>query len=74
MDEILCIYHDPDDVLNEFNCYLPLKSGFVGNPMIYFGKMLKLMQLYNGIWAWSMNLFKYIHQTVRICEEYVVKS
>ena len=42
VDDILCIHHDPDDILNKHNRYVPLK------PM---GTRLKHMQQHNGIWA-----------------------
>ena len=60
VDDILCIHHDPDDVLNKLNGYMLLKPGSVGSPDMYLGTKLKCMQIHNGIWAWSMSLSKYI--------------
>ena len=34
VDEILCIHHNPDDVLKKLNHYLPLKPGSVSSPNI----------------------------------------
>ena len=71
MDDILCIYHDPDDELNKLNGYMPLKPGSVGSPYMYLGTKLKHMQLHNG--AWSMSPSKCVYKSVRICKEYVEK-
>ena len=55
LDDILCIHHDPDEVLNKLNHYVPLKPSSVGSPEIYLSTKLKQMQLCNGIWALSMS-------------------
>ena len=49
VDDILCIHHDQDDVLNKLNVYVPLKPGSVESPDMYLGTKLKCMQLHNGI-------------------------
>ena len=74
VDDILCIHHSPDDVLNELNDNVPLKPGSVGSPNMYLGTKLKCMQLHNGIWAWSMSPSKYIQEAIRICKEYIIKQ
>ena len=58
VDYILCIHNDPDDVFNKLNLYVQLKPGSFGSPNIYLGTKLKMMQLYNGIWALPMSQFK----------------
>ena len=68
VDDILCIQHESDDVLNKLNRYVPLKPGSVGSPDMYLGMKLKLMQLHNGIWAWSMSPSKYVQEALRICK------
>ena len=73
VDDILCIPHDPDDVLNKLNGCMLLKPGWVGSPDMYLSIKLKCMQLHNGIWAWSMSPSKYFWEAVRICKEYVAK-
>ena len=73
VDDILCIHHDPDDVLNKLNGYVLLKPSSVGSPNIYLGTKLKCMQLHNDIWALLMSIYMYVQETVRICEEYVAK-
>ena len=35
VDDILCIHHDPDDVLNKLNEYVSLKPGSFGSPDMY---------------------------------------
>ena len=56
VDDILSIHHDPDDLLNKLNRYVPLKPSSIRSPDMYFGEKLEHMQLHNGIWAWSMHL------------------
>ena len=56
VDDIFCINHDPDDLLNKLNRYVPLKHSSVGSPDMYLGTKLKHLQLHDGIWAWSMSL------------------
>ena len=73
LDDILCIHHDPDEVLKKLNRYEQLEQGSVGNPDMYLGTKLKYMQLHNNIWAWYMSPSKYVHKAIRICEEYVAK-
>ena len=73
VDDILCIYHDQDNVLNKLNMYLMLKPGSVGSPDMYLDTKLKSMQLHNGIWAWSMSPSKYAQEAVRICKEYFAR-
>ena len=73
VDDILCINHYPDDVLNKLNRYVPLKSGSVGSPDMYLGTKLKHIQLHNGIKPWFMSPSKYVQEAARICEEYVAK-
>ena len=73
VDDILCIHHDPDDVLNKLNGYVMLKPGSFGSPDMYLGTKLKCMLLHNGIWAWSMSPSKYVQEAVRICKEFVAR-
>ena len=73
VDDILCIHHNSDNVLNKLNGFMPLKPGSVRSPNMYLGTKLKCMQLHNGIYAWSMSPSKYIQEAVRICKEYIAK-
>ena len=71
LDDILCIHHDQNDVLNKLNGFVPLKPGSVGSPDMYFGMKHKCMQLHNGIWAWFISPYKFVQEAVRIWEEYL---
>ena len=55
VDDILCIHHNPDDVLNKLNGCVPLKPRSIGSPSMYLGTKLKCMRLHNCIWACSMS-------------------
>ena len=57
--------------MNKLNEYVTLKPGFVRSPDMHLGTNLKHMQLYNGIWAWSMSPSKYVQEVVKICEKNV---
>ena len=74
VDDILCIHHNPDYVLNKLNEYVLLKPGSTKSPNMYLSTKLKHMQLYNGIWAWSMSAFKYVQEAVKICREYIANT
>ena len=69
VDDILCIHHDLDDVLNKLNRYVLLKPGSVSSFDMYLVTKLKCMQLHNGIWAWPMSPSTYVKEAVRICDE-----
>ena len=72
-DDILCIRHDPDNVLDKLNEYMPLKPSSVWSMDRFLGTKLKCMQLHNGIWVWFMSPSKYVWEAVRICKEYMTK-
>ena len=65
MDDILCIHHDADAMLEQLHKSFPLKLGF-GNPDMYLGAKLHKTRLHNGLWAWEkMNPIKYVKEAVR---------
>ncbi len=70
VDNILFIHEDPDCVLKVLDKYFPLKSDSV-TPDIYLGAKLKLMQLENGVWSWSMSPSEYVKEAVKICKDYI---
>ena len=74
MNDILCIHHDPNNILNKLKGYVPLKPGLVGSPSKYLGTKLKHIQLHNGIWACLIRPSKYVQEAVRMCEENIVKQ
>ena len=47
VDGIICIHHDPDDVLIKLNCYVPEKHSSVSRSYMYLGTILMHMQLHN---------------------------
>ncbi len=71
VDDILflCVHHDPINVLNMINGYMPLTPSSVGDPDIYLGVKLRQTRLENGIWAWGLSPFKYIAQAVKNCKK-----
>ena len=74
MDDILCIHDDPDLVLTKLDKYFPLKPGSKGEPDIYLGAKLKLMQLENGVWAWGLSPSKYVQEAVKNCKQFVTDN
>ena len=59
VDDILCIHHNEDAILEGLHKSFPLKPGF-GKPDIYPGAKLWKTRLHNGVWAWAMNPVKYV--------------
>ena len=74
VDNILCIHDDPDSVLLQLDKYFLLKPDSVGEPDIYLGAKLKLMQLENGVWVWGLSLSKYVQEAVHNCKKYVEEN
>ena len=72
MNDILCVHHDPENVLNKLNSYIPLKPGSASNPYKYFGTKLKQTQLHNDIWTWFIS--NYVQEEKRICNVYVTET
>ena len=64
VDDILCIHHNADYMLEQFHKSFPLKSGF-GNQDMYLGAKLQETRLDNGVWAWAISPIKYFHEAVR---------
>ncbi len=74
VDDILCIHNDPNSVLSQIDKYFLLKPESVGEPDVYLGAKLKLMQLENGAWAWGMSTSKYVQEAVQNCKKYVEEN
>ena len=64
VDDILCIHHNADVVLEWLHKSLPLKLGF-DRPGIYLGATLHKTRLHNEVWAWAMSPIKYVQEAVR---------
>ncbi len=73
VDNILCIHEDPDSVFEVLNKYFPLKPESVGTPDIHLGAKLKLIELENGVWAWSISPSKYFREAVKNYKDYLSK-
>ncbi len=58
-------------VLDKLDKYFTLKPSSVGNPSMYLGAKLKLMQMSNGVYAWGMSPAKYIKEAVSNCEKHL---
>jgi hypothetical protein len=71
VDDISCIHHDAMPVLDKLNQYYTLKPSSIGNPSMYLGTKLKLMQMSNQVWVWGMSPLKYINETASYCKKYL---
>jgi hypothetical protein len=58
-------------VLDKLDKYFTLKPSSVGNPSMYLGAKLKLMQMSNGVYVWGMSPTKYIKEAVSNCEKHL---
>ena len=66
VDDIFCIHHNADTVLEWLHKSFLLKLGF-GNPDMYLGAKLRKTRLHNRVWAWAMSPTKYVQEAVRNC-------
>jgi hypothetical protein len=71
VDDNLCIHHEAMPVLDKLDKYFTLKPSSVGNPSMYLGAKLKLMQMSNGVYVWGMSPAKYIKEAVSNCEKHL---
>jgi hypothetical protein len=71
VDDILCTHHNAMPVLDKLDKYFTLKPTSVGNPSMYLSAKLKLMQMKNDIWAWSMSPSQFIKEAVSNCEKHL---
>ena len=71
VDDMLCLNHDPHDVLNKLNGNVPLKPRSVRSTNMYLDTKLKCIQLHNHIWAWSLSPSNNIQEAIRLFEEFV---
>ena len=66
MDDILCIHHNADALLQQLHKFFPLMLDF-GNPDMYLGAKLCKTNLHNGVWAWTISPVKYVQVANRNC-------
>ena len=51
-----------------------MKPGSISDPDVYLGAKLRKYTLPNGVVAWAMSPSKYIQESVRSVEEYLMKE
>ena len=73
VDDILCIDHNADSVLEQLHKSFPFKPGF-SNPDIYLGAKLCKTKLHNRVWAWEMSPAKYVKEAVRNCTVHLLSN
>ena len=73
-DDVLAIGYDPRKFLKQVDKYFGLKPGSLADPNIYLGARLKLMELLNGVMAWSLIPSKYVQEAVKNVETYVKEN
>lgn len=71
VDDCLCIHHDAESALLELDKYFQMKPGSIGDPDIYLGAKLRLVQLDNGVSAWSASPSKYVQDAVANVDAYL---
>ena len=70
VDDILCIHHNADSMLERLDKSFLLKLGS-GNQDMYLGAKLHKTSLHNGVWAWAMSPTNYVCEAVRNCTVYL---
>ena len=58
-------------ILQRINAFMKLKPDSIGDPDIYLGAKLKMVELNNDIWCWSLSPSKYTQEAVRNCEKHL---
>ena len=74
VDDILCVDHDPMEVMKELDGYFKLKPGSVGDPNIYLGAKLGKVEMPNGKTAWGMSSSKYVQESCRNCRKHLADN
>ena len=73
VNDILCIHHNADTVLQQLHQSFSLKPGF-GNPDMCLVVKLCKARLHHGVWAWAMSHIKYVWEKVRSCATHLVTN
>ena len=74
IDDCLAIAHDTTAKLNLLDKYFQLKKGSIGDPAIYHGNKLCSVRLNNDVEAWSLSSWKYVQDTVKNIEQFILKK
>ena len=72
VDNIFCIHHNADALIQWSHKSFPIKQGFV-SPDMQLGMKLHKTRLHNGVWAWT-SFMKYVHEAVRNCKTNLVAN
>ena len=64
VDECLVIYHAADTALHELDHFFKMKSGSIGDPIMYLGAKLSKVVLENGFEAWATSTTNYAQDAV----------
>ena len=74
LDDQLVVHHNPKQVMDRINSFLPLKPDSVGPPEIYLGAKLKKKTFADGTAAWGLSAAKYVQQAVKNIETFLKKN
>ena len=70
----MAIYHNGVSILKEIDKFFKMKPGLIGDPNVYLGTKLRKYTLPNGVIVWAISPSKYIHESIRSVEEYLMKE
>jgi hypothetical protein len=74
VDDLSVVHHNPKQVMDRINSFLPLKPDSVGLPEIYLGAKLKKKTFADGTTAWGLSPAKYVQQAVKNVEFFLKKN
>jgi hypothetical protein len=75
VDDALAIGVDAEKILREeLGKYFELKEESIGPPALYLGGKLSLVQLNNGMEAWSISLSQYVQAAVKNVEKHLLEK
>ena len=66
VDDILCIKHNVDILLQQLHKSFPVKLGY-DNQTCRWVQSCARTKLHNWVWAWAMSPVKYVQEAVRKC-------
>jgi len=73
-DDILCISHCPERMMDQIKELYRLKDEVIDKPKCYLGANISECQLPNGLEAWSASAQDYIKNSVRNIEEVLAQD
>ena len=74
VDDKMAIHYDGVSALNKIDKFFKMKPGLIGDPDAYLGTKLRKYTLPNGVIAWAISPSKYIQESVRSVEEYLIQE